>query len=68
VCERERERERTTSIFWQFPLPLSLRHYVVTLRLYISGFDRLCGLVVRVSGFRSRGPVTIPGATRFSEK
>jgi hypothetical protein len=29
---------------------------------------RLCGLVVRVSGFRSRGPGSIPGATRFSEK
>jgi hypothetical protein len=30
--------------------------------------DRLCGLVVRVSGYRSRGPGSIPGATRFSEK
>jgi hypothetical protein len=29
---------------------------------------RLCGLVVRVPGYRSRGPVSIPGATRFSEK
>jgi hypothetical protein len=29
--------------------------------------DRLCGLVVRVPGYRSRGPVSIPGATRFSE-
>jgi hypothetical protein len=26
-----------------------------------------CGLVVRVSGYRSRGQVSIPGATRFSE-
>jgi hypothetical protein len=32
------------------------------------GFDRLCGLVVRVPGYRSRGPGTISGATRFSEK
>jgi hypothetical protein len=31
-------------------------------------FDRLCGLVVRVTGFIFRGPVSIPGATRFSEK
>jgi hypothetical protein len=31
-------------------------------------FDRLCGLVVRVSGYRSRGPGSIPGPTRFSEK
>jgi hypothetical protein len=30
--------------------------------------DRLCGLVVRVPGYRSRGPGSIPGATRFSEK
>jgi hypothetical protein len=31
-------------------------------------FDRLCGLVVRVPRCRSRGPGSIPGATRFSEK
>jgi hypothetical protein len=30
--------------------------------------DRLCGLVVRVPGYRSRGPDLIPGATSFSEK
>jgi hypothetical protein len=30
--------------------------------------DRLYGLVVRVSGYRSRSLVSIPGATRFSEK
>jgi hypothetical protein len=30
--------------------------------------DRLYGLVVRVPGYRSRGPGSIPGATRFSEK
>jgi hypothetical protein len=31
-------------------------------------FKRLkCGLVVRVPGYRSRGPSSIPGATRFSE-
>jgi hypothetical protein len=29
--------------------------------------DRLCGLVVTVPGYRSRGPGSIPGATRFSE-
>jgi hypothetical protein len=27
--------------------------------------DRLCGLVVRVPGYRSRCPGSIPGATRF---
>jgi hypothetical protein len=30
--------------------------------------DCLCGLMVRVPGYRSRGPRSIPGATRFSEK
>jgi hypothetical protein len=30
--------------------------------------DRLSGQVVRVPGYRSRGPGSIPGATRFSEK
>jgi hypothetical protein len=31
--------------------------------------DRLCGLVVKVTGYRFRGPGPIPGATRFfSEK
>jgi hypothetical protein len=29
---------------------------------------RLCGLVVRVPGYGSRGPGLIPGAARFSEK
>jgi hypothetical protein len=28
----------------------------------------LCGLVVRVSGYRSRAPGSIPSVTRFSEK
>jgi hypothetical protein len=30
--------------------------------------DRLCGLLVRVSGYRSRRPGSIPCDTRFSEK
>jgi hypothetical protein len=30
--------------------------------------DRLCGLVASVPRYRSRGPGSIPGATRFSEK
>jgi hypothetical protein len=29
--------------------------------------DRLCGLIVRVPGYRSRGPGSIPCTTRFSE-
>jgi hypothetical protein len=30
--------------------------------------DCLCVLVVRVPGYRYRGPGSIPGATRFAEK
>jgi hypothetical protein len=30
--------------------------------------DHLCGLVVIVPGYRSRGPGSIPGTTRFPEK
>jgi hypothetical protein len=30
--------------------------------------DRLCGLVFRVPGYRTRGPDPIPGATRISDK
>ena len=33
----------------------------------ISTFDRLCGLVVRVSGYRYKVSGSIPGATIFSE-
>jgi hypothetical protein len=28
------------------------------------GYDRLCGLVVRVLGYRSGGPGSIPGTSR----
>jgi hypothetical protein len=31
-------------------------------------YGRLCVLVVRVPGYRSRGPGSIPGVIRFSEK
>jgi hypothetical protein len=34
----------------------------------IMAFERLCGLVVRVPGYRSRGQSSIPGFTSFSEK
>jgi hypothetical protein len=36
--------------------------------LYSLHVDRLGGLVVRVPGYRSRGPGSIPCAIRFSEK
>jgi hypothetical protein len=35
---------------------------------YLNCFGRLCGLVVRVPGYRSRGPGSIPGTTRVSDK
>jgi hypothetical protein len=35
---------------------------------YLKKVDRLCGLVIRVPGYRSRGPGSIPNASRFSEK
>jgi hypothetical protein len=36
--------------------------------LWFKKCDCLCGLVVRVPGYRSRGPGLILSATRFSEK
>jgi hypothetical protein len=41
--------------------------YILKTNKWIS-VDSLCGLVVRVPGYRSRGQGSIPGATRFSEK
>jgi hypothetical protein len=34
----------------------------------VLNFVRLCGLAVRVLGYRSGGPGSIPGTTKFSEK
>jgi hypothetical protein len=36
--------------------------------IYCECPDRLCELVVRIPGYRSRDPGSIPGATRFFEK
>jgi hypothetical protein len=41
---------------------------VINVEWYITILDSLCGVVVRVPGYRSRGQGSIPGATRFSEK
>jgi hypothetical protein len=35
---------------------------------YVALYGGFCGLVVRVPGYRSRGPGSFPGATTFSEK
>jgi hypothetical protein len=45
-------------IIWNLHVPLLLR------KLW-EYCDRLCGLVVRVLGYRSRGPDSIPDTTRF---
>jgi hypothetical protein len=45
--------------------PLSL---VGTIEELLGRNDLLCGLVARVPGYRSRGPGSIPGDTRFSKK
>jgi hypothetical protein len=45
----------------------SAGNVLIKQRSFISTFnmaDRLCGLVVRVLGYRSRGPSWIPGTTR----
>jgi hypothetical protein len=43
-------------------------YFNIILKVIFRLVDRLCGLLVRVPGYRSRGPGSIPGATRFSEK
>jgi hypothetical protein len=37
-------------------------------RYVVFSCDRLCGLVVRVLGYRFGGPGSIPGTSRFSGK
>jgi hypothetical protein len=44
------------------------RILIVILKIYHDYTDHLCGLVVRVLGYRSGGPGSIPGTTRFSGK
>jgi hypothetical protein len=40
------------------------QRYFYNLTKYTFNPDRLCGLVVGVLGYRSRGPGSIPGTTR----
>jgi hypothetical protein len=42
--------------------------YVFDIIIIIIIIARICGLVVRVPGYRSRGPGLIPGTAKFSEK
>jgi hypothetical protein len=53
---------------WQsFSDPLVESEYTLY-GTYTTIVDHLCGLVVRVPGYRSRGLGSIPGVTTFSEK
>jgi hypothetical protein len=45
---------------------LSSLIWFIYLHVLLLSFDRLCGLVVRVLGYRFGGPGSIPGTTRFS--
>jgi hypothetical protein len=38
--------------------------YISSFEKIMLGIDRLCGLVVRVLGYRSGGPGSIPGTNR----
>jgi hypothetical protein len=62
-CVKTWECSRITSLCSPFPFPswsISALFYWLK--------DRLCGVVVRVPGYRSREPSSIPDATRFSQK
>jgi hypothetical protein len=43
-------------------------HRSADISVNVGVVGRLCGLVVRVPGYTSGGPGSIPDATRFSEK
>jgi hypothetical protein len=45
-------------------VPLPLGKYPFTVKINNNNNDRLCGLVVRVLGYRSGGPGSIPSTTR----
>jgi hypothetical protein len=38
--------------------------FLINFKFYFILFDRLCGLVGRVLGYRSGGPGSIPGTTK----
>jgi hypothetical protein len=56
---------RYYGLFWMCRQSQQFFKFVI---FFIYFFDRLCGLMVRVPGYRSRGPGSISDATRFSEK
>jgi hypothetical protein len=68
ICVLQPASRRVTgiSVFLKFYYGLTVMHCVFRPPLVLT--DRLCGLVVRIPCYGSRGPGSIPGATRFSEK
>jgi hypothetical protein len=56
--------KRLAYVMKNFPL----RIFLTFMSCISTVIGRLCGLVIRVPGYRSRGPSSIPGATTFSEK
>jgi hypothetical protein len=67
----ERENTATVLLISKLTNPLNISKYTEKLQNLWNvsfNFGRLCGLVVRVLGYRSGGPGSIPGNTRFSGK
>jgi hypothetical protein len=56
-------------VFTFFVLFLLRTNYDLMFKsITLSNDDRICGIVVRVPRYRSKGPGFISGAARFSEK
>jgi hypothetical protein len=45
--------------------PIRLLFWGEYIKITVMSYYRLCGLVVKLPGYRFRGPGSIPGATRF---
>jgi hypothetical protein len=60
--------QQIAGTFYVYCQCIFVRIFVITITVHNIEFDRLCGLVVRVRGYRSRGPGSITGATRIFEK
>jgi hypothetical protein len=54
----------TSNVIGYIRVLLKFRIYYIFLIYFILQDNRLCGLVVRVFGYRSGGPSSIPGTTR----
>jgi hypothetical protein len=55
------EYKNSLILFPPFSKPFEKKNYIIV-KVYI--IDRLCGLVVRVLGYRSGGPGSIPSTIR----